>query len=69
MCRPRYEGGLPRLPAGGVDYKEDFFGKPAYLTVSGQLQVRDTQSAMISVPGAACHANANPSSHSLGSRR
>ena len=38
-CRPRYEGGLPRTPAGDVDYKEDFFGKPAYLTVSGQLQV------------------------------
>lgn len=24
-------------PAVGVDYNEDFFGKPAYLTVSGQL--------------------------------
>jgi asparaginyl-tRNA synthetase len=24
---------------GKVDYKQDFFGKPAYLTVSGQLQV------------------------------
>jgi len=27
---------LPKGP-GGVDYAEDFFGKPAYLTVSGQL--------------------------------
>ena len=38
-CRPRYEGGLPRLPGGGVDYREDFFDKPSFLTVSGQLQV------------------------------
>lgn len=37
--RPRYEGGLPRAAGGAVDYKQDFFGKPAYLTVSGQLQV------------------------------
>ena len=28
---------LPKTPAGGVDYAEDFFGKPSYLTVSGQL--------------------------------
>jgi asparaginyl-tRNA synthetase len=27
----------PCLPDGGVDYTQDFFGKPAYLTVSGQL--------------------------------
>ncbi len=30
---------LPRTPEGGVDYAQDFFGKPAYLTVSGQLNV------------------------------
>jgi asparaginyl-tRNA synthetase len=30
---------LPRTPQGGVDYAQDFFGKPAYLTVSGQLNV------------------------------
>lgn len=30
---------LPRNDKGAVDYKEDFFGKPAYLTVSGQLNV------------------------------
>jgi len=32
---------LPRLPAaegGKVDYKQDFFERPTYLTVSGQLQ-------------------------------
>lgn len=29
----------PRLPDGQVDYKQDFFGKKASLTVSGQLNV------------------------------
>ena len=29
---------LPRTPTGAVDYTKDFFGKPAYLTVSGQLE-------------------------------
>lgn len=27
----------PRLPDGQIDYSQDFFGKPSYLTVSGQL--------------------------------
>ncbi|MCZ2340797.1 MAG: asparagine--tRNA ligase [Bacteroidales bacterium] len=30
---------LPLTPAKSVDYDQDFFGKPAFLTVSGQLQV------------------------------
>lgn len=30
---------LPRLKDGQIDYKKDFFGKPAMMTVSGQLQV------------------------------
>ncbi len=30
---------LPRTPEGAIDYTQDFFGKPAYLTVSGQLNV------------------------------
>ena len=30
---------LPRTPEGGVDYSQDFFGKPAFLTVSGQLNI------------------------------
>ncbi len=30
---------LPRTPEGGIDYAADFFGKPAFLTVSGQLNV------------------------------
>ena len=29
---------LPLTASGGVDYGQDFFGKPAYLTVSGQLE-------------------------------
>jgi asparaginyl-tRNA synthetase len=28
----------PRKPDGSIDYGQDFFGKPAYLTVSGQLE-------------------------------
>lgn len=28
----------PRTPAGDVDYGQDFFERPAYLTVSGQLE-------------------------------
>jgi asparaginyl-tRNA synthetase len=30
---------LPRTPEGGIDYSQDFFGKPAFLTVSGQLNI------------------------------
>ena len=30
---------LPRTPEGKVDFSQDFFGKPANLTVSGQLEV------------------------------
>jgi asparaginyl-tRNA synthetase len=29
---------LPRTEDGAIDYGQDFFGKPAYLTVSGQLE-------------------------------
>jgi asparaginyl-tRNA synthetase len=29
----------PRAEGGGIDYHKDFFAKPAFLTVSGQLQV------------------------------
>jgi asparaginyl-tRNA synthetase len=29
---------LPRTPEGKIDYSRDFFGKPAFLTVSGQLE-------------------------------
>lgn len=37
--KARTVGGVARTEAGGVDYSEDFFGKAAYLTVSGQLEV------------------------------
>jgi len=30
---------LPRMPDGRVDFAQDFFGREAYLTVSGQLNV------------------------------
>jgi asparaginyl-tRNA synthetase len=30
---------LPHTPDGGIDFSQDFFGRPAYLTVSGQLNV------------------------------
>jgi asparaginyl-tRNA synthetase len=30
---------LPRTPDGSVDFTQDFFGKPAFLTVSGQLNI------------------------------
>ena len=36
--RARSVGGLPRTPAGAVDYAQDFFSQKAFLTVSGQLQ-------------------------------
>ena len=29
---------LPKTEEGEIDWREDFFGKPAYLTVSGQLE-------------------------------
>ena len=29
---------IPKTDKGEIDYSQDFFGKPAYLTVSGQLQ-------------------------------
>jgi len=31
-------GGIRRTPDGKIDYKGDFFGRPSFLTVSGQLQ-------------------------------
>lgn len=30
---------LPRTPEGGVDFEQDFFGREAHLTVSGQLNI------------------------------
>ena len=32
-------GALPRTPGGAIDFSKDFFGREAFLTVSGQLNV------------------------------
>ena len=40
---------LPRTPDGGVDYTQDFFGKPAFLTVSGQLNIESYCLALTNV--------------------
>ncbi len=37
---------LPRSEGGGIDYGKDFFHKPAFLTVSGQLQAEAFACAM-----------------------
>ena len=34
---------IPKNEDGTVDYKQDFFGKPTNLTVSGQLNAGPTQ--------------------------
>jgi len=39
----------PRTPAGAVDWNQDFFGKQAHLTVSGQLNVETYCLAMSNV--------------------
>src|SRR5215217_8938214 len=43
------QANLPRTPDGKVDYAQDFFGKPASLTVSGQLNVEAYCMAMSKV--------------------
>jgi len=40
---------LPRTPEGGVDFAEDFFGREAFLTVSGQLNVESYCCALTKV--------------------
>ncbi|XP_024514931.1 asparagine--tRNA ligase, cytoplasmic 1 [Selaginella moellendorffii] len=37
--RMKLTGGIPKKDKGGFDYTGDFFGRQAFLTVSGQLQV------------------------------
>lgn len=49
MDRSRIEGGLYRTKQGGVDYSHDFFGKAAFLTVSGQLQAEYYATALSNV--------------------
>ena len=40
---------LPRTPDGAVDFSQDFFGRPTFLTVSGQLNVESYCLAMTRV--------------------
>eukprot|EP01094_Clydonella_sp_ATCC50884_P000364 TRINITY_DN10283_c0_g1_i3.p1 TRINITY_DN10283_c0_g1~~TRINITY_DN10283_c0_g1_i3.p1 ORF type:complete len:597 (-),score=239.77 TRINITY_DN10283_c0_g1_i3:172-1941(-) len=47
--QPRLVGGLPQTDDQHVDYSQDFFSCPAYLTVSGQLQVETFCQAMSNV--------------------
>lgn len=42
-------GGILRDEHGKIEYKEDFFGEPTFLTVSGQLNVETYACAMTSV--------------------
>ncbi|XP_034215803.1 asparagine--tRNA ligase, chloroplastic/mitochondrial isoform X5 [Prunus dulcis] len=41
--------GIPRLKDGLVDWSQDFFGKPAFLTVSGQLNAETYATALSDV--------------------
>lgn len=41
--------GLPKTPQGRLDYQEDFFGKPTFLTVSGQLNAEIYATALSDV--------------------
>ncbi len=43
------QANLPRTPEGKVDYSKDFFGREAFLTVSGQLNVETYCLAMSNV--------------------
>jgi len=43
------EGGLYRTKQGAIDYSHDFFGKAAFLTVSGQLQAEYYATALSNV--------------------
>lgn len=48
-ARTAWVGGLPRLENGEIDYKEDFFGRKAFLTVSGQMEAEVYACALTSV--------------------
>merc|ERR1712176_1004945 len=43
------EKGLPRGEGNKIDYSKDFFGKPSFLTVSGQLSVENYCCALSNV--------------------
>jgi asparaginyl-tRNA synthetase len=47
--RQRPQGGFRRTPQGDLDYKDDFFSRAAFLTVSGQLQGEYYASALSNI--------------------
>ena len=47
--KPSEKMDVKTTPEGKVDYKNDFFGKPSYLTVSGQLAVENYACALSDV--------------------
>lgn len=47
MLSSHPDGNLPKTKEGKIDFSKDFFSKPAYLTVSGQLNV-ETHSCALS---------------------
>ena len=49
LRRRRTVGGILRTPEGKIDYTQDFFEKPSYLTVSGQLNAEYYASALSNV--------------------
>jgi asparaginyl-tRNA synthetase len=49
LPKPHEKVKVPTTKDGLVDYKDDFFGKPSYLTVSGQLAVENFACALSDV--------------------
>jgi asparaginyl-tRNA synthetase len=49
LPKPNEKGKVPLTKEGLVDYKQDFFDKPAFLTVSGQLAVENYACALSDV--------------------
>ena len=47
--RVKHSNGLVKNPQGLTDYSQDFFGKPTFLTVSGQLNAEIYATAMSDV--------------------
>jgi len=52
--RARMKPGVPEDGGGAVDYSLDFFARQAFLTVSGQLQVRSQLAYLILCPVTQC---------------
>lgn len=47
--RAQHSSGLVKTSQGLTDYSQDFFGKPTFLTVSGQLNAEIYATAMSDV--------------------